>query len=363
MTLRDLWLLVRHYAKWVIVVPLLCGLLAGGFMFVKESSRGESYTAAAALTVTDPSGMLNTANLMNLASAVAQNVVSAAGDAGMTSKVDAATQSIEFTATGVNADEAVRTVNSVAQESADAIQAALMQQSEVYWDSVSETSSSALNADEPFGAGATSADRVAALRSCVFTVSQATGATGSGSSNVVKYAAVGLLGGLFAIGCVLVLIDAVRRPLKTKENVGECTAVPVLAGGATLQDGERLWANVQFASEELVGSVGVVPVSAIDTQQLCEALKMAMQAQWPQVHVVALGGNDLAAAMRAGESAGAVLKCAPLADGMAAAYGARAAQATVVVVRTWKDSQITLCDTLQELQLAGGNVAGIVLVD
>ena len=362
MTLRDLWLIIRHYAKWVVVVPILCALLAGGFMLAKESARGESYTAKATLTVTDPSGLLSSASLSNLANAVAQNIVSLNADASATAKADATTQSIDFTATGASADDAVSTVNAIAYESADAIQVTLAQQGDAYWDSVNEAGSLGA-ASDAFAPGTTSADRVAALKSCVFTVAEASAAAGSGSSNVVKYAVVGLLGGLFAVGCALVLVDAMRRPLKTKDNVRECTDAPVLAQGATPQDGERLWANVQFASEEPVGSVGVVPVSAVDTQQLCGVLKTAMEAQWPQAHVVAIEGGDLAAATRAGDSAGAVLKCAPLADGMAAAYGARAAQATIVVARTWKDSQAALCDTLKELQLAGGNVVGIVLVD
>lgn len=360
MTLRDLWLIIRHYAKWVVVVPILCALLAGGFVFAKESAKGESYTAKATLTVTDPSGLLNAASLSNLSNAIAQNAVSLLADASATAKADAATQSIEFTAVGENAEDAMDAVNAVAYETADAIRAALMQQSEVYGDSVSGVESASVDA---VAQGITSVDRVAALKSCVFTVAEATVASGSGSSDVSKYAAVGLVGGLFVVVCLLAFIDAVRRPLKTKDNVRECTDAPVLAQGATPQDGERLWANVQFASEEPVGSVGVVPVSAVDTQQLCGVLKTAMEAQWPQAHVVAIEGGDLAAATRAGDSAGAVLKCAPLADGMAAAYGARAAQATIVVARTWKDSQAALCDTLKELQLAGGNVVGIVLVD
>lgn len=363
MTLRDLWLMVRHYAKWVVVAPLLCALLAGGFAFTKESVRGESYTAKATLTVTDPSGLLSPASLSNLANAVAQNIVSLHAEAGATAKADATTQAIDFTATGVNAEDAMNAVNTVTHETADAIQTALAQQGEAYWDLVNEARSLGVAAADVSVPGTTSADRVAALKSCVFTVAEATTAAGSGSSNVVKYAIMGLLGGLFAVSCVLVIVDAMRRPLKTKDNVRECTDVPVLAQGDTPQDGERLWANVQFASEELVGSVSVVPVSAIDTQQLCGVLKTAMQAQWPQAHVVAVNGNDLAAATCAGESTGTVLKCAPLADGMAAAYGARAAQATIVVARIWKDSQTALCDTLKELQLAGGNVVGIVLGD
>lgn len=360
MTLRDLWLIIRHYAKWVVVVPILCALLAGGFVFAKESAKGESYTAKATLTVTDPSGLLNAASLSNLSNAIAQNAVSLLADASATAKTDAATQSIEFTAVGENAEDAMDAVNAVAYETADAIRAALMQQSEVYGNSVSGVESASVDA---VAQGITSVDRVAALKSCVFTVAEATVASGSGSSNVSKYAVVGLVGGLFVVVCLLAFIDAVRRPLKTKDNVRECTDAPALAQGATPQDGERLWANVQFASEEPVGSVSVVPVSAVDTQQLCGVLKTAMEAQWPQAHVVAVEGGDLAAAMRAGDSAGAVLKCAPLADGMAAAYGARAAQATIVVARTWKDSQAALCDTLKELQLAGGNVVGIALVD
>lgn len=361
MTLRDLWLVIRHYAKWVVIVPVVCALLAGGLMFAKESAKGESYTAKATLTVTDPSGILNSASLSNLANATAQNVISLNAEANATAKADAATQAIEFAATGSTADDAVKSVNALAYEAADSIREALMQQGEAYWDSVSKASSLGA-ATEGVMPGTTSADRVAALQSCVFTVAEATAASSSGSSGVVKYAIVGLLGGLFVVICILALIDAVRRPLKAGYDVIECTDVAVLAQGETLQDGERLWANVQFASEEPVGSISVVPVSETDTQQLCTVLKAAMQTQWPQAHIVAIGPNDLTAASQKGDTAGAILKCSPLADGMAAAYAAREAKATIVVAHTWKDSQAMLCDTLKELQQAHGNVAGIVLV-
>lgn len=361
MTLRDLWLVVRRYAKWVVIVPVLCALLAGGLMFAKDSAKGESYTAKATLTVTDPSGVLNATSLSNLASAVSQNVVSTSADGDAAVKADSVTQAIEFTATGSTADNAVGNVNALVYEAADSIQTALMQQGEAYWDSVNETDS--LDAPtEGATPSATSADRVAALRSCVFTVAEATTASGSGSSSVIKYATVGLLGGLFAVICALVLVDAIRRPLKTKDDASECTDVPVLAQGETLQDGERLWANVQFASEEPVSSISVVPVSETDTQQLCTVLKTAMQAQWPQAHIVAIEANDLAAASQEGDIAGAILKCSSLTDGMAAAYAARATKATIVVARTWKDTRPMLCDTLKELQQVHGNVAGIVLV-
>lgn len=329
-------------------------------MFARESTQGENYTAKATLTVTDPSGLLSAASLSNLANAVAQSVVSLHGDSDAAARVDAAAQAIDFTATGVDPEDAMGAVNAIAYQAAESIQEVLTQQGEAYWDFVSESGSVSADA---WATGATSADRAAALKSCVFAVVEANTVLESGTSNVAKYAAMGLVAGLFVVLCSLALVDAARRPLKARGDVEECTDAPVLAQGATPQDGERLWANVQFASEEPVGSVGVVPVSAVDTQQLCGVLKTAMEAQWPQAHVVAVEGGDLAAAMRAGDSAGAVLKCAPLADGMAAAYGARAAQATIVVARTWKDSQAALCDTLKELQLAGGNVVGIVLVD
>ena len=179
-------------------------------MFAKESARGESYTAKATLTVTDPSGLLSAASLSNLSNAVAQNIVSLNADASATAKADAATQAIDFTATGANADDAVAAVNAVVYEAADAVQATLMQQGEAYWDSVSGTGSASADA---LAQGATGVDRVAALKSCVLTVTEATAASGNGSSNAANCAAVGLLGGLFVVICALSLVDAVRRPL------------------------------------------------------------------------------------------------------------------------------------------------------
>ena len=30
MTLQDLWLMIKHYSRWVVLVPIICGVLAGG---------------------------------------------------------------------------------------------------------------------------------------------------------------------------------------------------------------------------------------------------------------------------------------------------------------------------------------------
>ena len=53
MTLNDLMLLLRRYIKWVVIIPVLCALLLGGFVAVRDAGREASYSASSSLAVVD----------------------------------------------------------------------------------------------------------------------------------------------------------------------------------------------------------------------------------------------------------------------------------------------------------------------
>lgn len=334
MTLRDLWLIIRHYLKWVIAVPVACALLAGGFMYVSDHLKEQNFTATSTLTVTDPTSLLNTTSLSNLMDALAQNEVDAVTDEATTAtaKSDPTTQSVTFTVTGADEDDAVNAANNIASQTADSIKQALTEQGDEYLSIVGEAAPMSERATQQ--SGATSADRVAALRSCVFTVSEAKTATASGSSGVVKYAAVGFVGGLFLVVCALALMDSVRRPLKGRTDIADVTDLPILAEGADVQAGEHLWANVCFAAGKQPSSVCLLPVSGSDCNSVASSLEKA-----------------------AGDTK--IISCRSLEDDLSGARAAHEAEATVVAVRAWSDKAAGLIDVLSELKLAKANVVGI----
>jgi len=327
-------------------------------MFARESARGESYTAKATLTVTDPSGLLSSASLSNLANAAAQNIVSLNADASATAKADATTQSIDFTATGVNADDAIVAANAIAYEVAESIRETLAQQGDAYWDSVNEAASLGAELPEALVAAPTSADRVAALKSCVLAVTEATTAAGSGSSSAAKYAGVGLIGGLFVVICALAFVDAVRRPIKSRSDIAEVTDFPVLAEGVDSQSGERMWMNILFSAQGPLESVCVLPLSGCERDDVAAMLKSAIAAS-------SSSRNDCDGKLEKNSKSTlpkAVVSSSPSLQTEASGVClARQADATVVVVRAWENTTAELRDTLSELCLANARVAGILL--
>lgn len=100
MTLQDLWLMIKHYSRWVILVPIICGVLAGGAGALLGMVNGSVHTAASTLTVIDPTGLVSSTSLANLVNVFAQDQaeLESGGDSGVTVKteVDSSTQSIKF---------------------------------------------------------------------------------------------------------------------------------------------------------------------------------------------------------------------------------------------------------------------------
>lgn len=362
MTFRDLLLTMRHYLKWVVIVPVLCALIAGGFVLVKNSD-GESYTAVSSLTVTDPTGTLSKDNLSNLTDALANGEAASLPGGGVSVKADSVTQSVTFAAQGETAQDAIDLANEAASETAAALKAVLAEQGDAYWSKVNATSDS--YSSDPFLLsilGTAAADRVAALQSCVFTITEAAGASGGVSGGLAKYALVGLLGGLFSVVCVLVLMDSACRPIKSADDLQEISDLPVLASGTGAAAAERLWANVQFAVGDDIASICLVPVSDQNEQKEFSS-QLARSASEKHSKSKAVSAQQIADGPSLEQVAPVlVVLCDPLDDSVTGAYVANKANATVVLVRCWADRASTVTATLHELRLVKANVVGLALV-
>lgn len=363
MTFHDLLLTMRHYLKWVVIVPVLCALIAGSFLFVK-SSGGESYSATATLTVTDPTGTLNKDNLSNLVNAVA-NGEAANLPGGVSVKADSLTQSVTFTAQGETAQDAMDSANAAVSETVAVLKDVLAEQGNAYWDKANANAISDSYPSDSFllsVLGTAAADRVAALQSCVFTVAEATGASGGVSGDLVKYVIVGLLAGLFATVCILILLDSARRPIKSLDNLKEVADLPVLAYGRGSVAGERLWANVQFATDDDITSICLVPVSAQGSQEsMSEELAHSALEKYPQSKVVAARQIENESALDHAVPV-LVVYCDSINENVKSSYIANKASATVVLVKSWVDGASAVESALNELRLAKANVVGLVLL-
>lgn len=353
MTLQDLWLVIKHYSKWVILVPAICAVLAGGAGALLGVANGAAYTASSTLTVIDPTGLVSSTSLANLVNVFAQDQAELEnnGDNGVTIKaeVDTSTQSIKFQVTAPSEQESMDIANRLADRTADAARSALVEQGAAYMEAVDEMGNQPLAEEGTYiNAGATADERAAALRSCFFSVSSATKAEADGVvSRVVKYLLVGIFGGLFLAICVLALIDSVKRPIKSSKDVEAVADLPVWAVSDNRQVGERLWTNIQFVAKSHIESICLLPVSGGKQTGIKEIISKAVS-EGPS-------GDT-------GNSSIRIEACDSIEESIVGARIAKEASVTIVTAVCWKDSEPTLCGVLEELRLASANVVGIVLL-
>ena len=309
MTLLDLVRLLRRYIGLCIALPLIFALATAGFMLVRGQSA--AYNANAYI-VAGSSAQLSTLN--GTASSAAREYASSNPGYSATAKAETASLTITITATGPDASGAATAANEVANAAVD-------------------------SAKELLGK-----DNVSA------SVQQASEGKRASGSSMLTYILVAILAGLFAAVCIVVAIDAVKRPVKGSADLEAASGLPVL-GELPGDTGERLLANARFASgKQNPHTVLVVPVKEGDPAALAGMLiDRAARSESPE-ETERYGGP-----MR-------VSTCAPLLQGVAAAYQAREMDAVLIACAQWADSRRDVESTVSELILAGANVVGCVLV-
>lgn len=181
-----------------------------------------------------------------------------------------------------------------------------------------------------------------------FSVSSATKVEAGGMVSLfVKYLTIGVLGGLFLVVCSLILVDSVKRPMKSSKDIETVTDLPVWAVSDNRQAGKRLWMNIQFAAKSHIESICLLPVSGGKQMGIKEAISEAMSEE---------PSGDM------GDSSIRIEACDSIEKSIVGARVAKEASVTIVTAVCWKDSEPALCGVLEELQLASANVVGIVLL-
>lgn len=176
--------------------------------------------------------------------------------------------------------------------------------------------------------------------------------------SIPKGLAAGLLVGLVLAACYLVLVDLVKAPIKSREEVQNLSELPVL--GDVGADDDQLFVNLRFRGGKDMRSITVVPLADGD-----EALSVANQlaSSFEKVGfstVCAQVPADAEEPLPAPSVDGVTIYCCePLAAGMGVAIAGHASDAVVLYVREWRDNKRQLAATIQELDLAGANLVGI----
>lgn len=309
MTLIDLLRLMRRYIILVVALPILFAAGAVGYTLLQN--QAVSYSANAYVVAGTATQI---AAINGTASSSAREYTAENQDYTASVKADSASLTVTIAVNGPDENEVVVAANEIAD--------------------VAVKRATRLVIEEPVSAN----------------VQHASISTRLPGTPIRNYVIVAVLAGLFVAICAVVVIDAARRPVKGVTDLAKASGLRVLA---ELPDdtGERLLANVRFASaKSSPRTILVVPVRETDAADFVgTVINDAAQSE------------SLEEAKQHGGMVNASA-CTSLLQGITAAYQAREADAIIVAAAQWDDSRKDVESTVNELLLAGANVAGCVLV-
>lgn len=313
MTISDLLIMFRRRIKIMIVVPIAIVVLVILWSLLVQAT----YTATATFVTNGDlafaQGLANSQAASHSNSEVRVSCTSAS-----------AAKQVVVSATGKNPDVCIETANMVANEAARLYK---------------ESNSSILT-----------------------TVTEATYAVGNESS-VIKNVIMALIAGLFIAGCIVLCIDLIKPPVRSRKDVEDAVGLPVLDEVPSQDGGERLLANLQFRNGERPATVAIVPVGvALSAPVTARELAAALERSDVRVKLVKGSPHARKFQVNVPEDAAIVVSCESLDDGMGAAYIAHSADATIVCASGWKDTKKQLIATVRELELAQANIVGVALL-
>lgn len=184
----------------------------------------------------------------------------------------------------------------------------------------------------------------------------------STSPSIPKTALIALLAGLFVAVCAVVVIDVVKMPIKSRNDIEAASNLPVIGTIPTRDRGERLLANIRFLGDGQPATIAVVPVGLTGGTLTCAELASAFENVGTAV--TRIKGNPHAQSLSAIAlpEIVTIVECAPLSEGMGAVYIARDADVTILCASEWRDSRKALANVVEGLQFAKANIGGVVFI-
>lgn len=368
LTLSDLMKLVVHRWKIVVFIPLLCAILAA---LVLAAGGSNKYTAEAQIVVNDPTGTVSTDILVATVVPIAEQVAAedygeiavsveapAAGGNALQSRI------VVVTAVGSEEAECINAVNDIANRATEKAAEFFAEMDGAY--QLEQMEERSALAELLGGSKEVSAALLSGLllnkdySHCTFIARDSPDAEGV-SSNALKYILASMAIGLFLAICYVAFAAAVKKPIKSKNDIVARFDYPILAWPMGGNEGDRLWANLKFALPDDTACISIIPLREGESAYLFDLLKGA--ASKMNESVVSVSAS-LAGAYRAKDDAASlnVIECQPLAQDASSIYVAREVDSVIVCARLWLDNLDVLADTLDELCFAGAKIAGIVLL-
>lgn len=311
MTILDLMRLIQRHLKLVIALPIIFAVVALAYSFFIQAS----YTATANFITNG-----DLAFAQGLASKEATSYAKSGVQISCSSQ--SSNKQVTISATGSDATQCIEAANTVANNA------------------VSQYKSSS--------------------SSVIATVTEATSAVRN-TPSPLRVAATAFALGLFVAICIVVLIDIAKAPIKSREAAAEAACeLPVLGTGTSVEDGDRILANLQFACGKRPSTIAVVPIGQADSAVvISNELVNALERSSVRTRIVKGSPHARKFKVSVPEDAAVVVCCPPLAAGAGASYIANSSDATVLCVTEWTDSKRQLLATMRELELAKANIAGL----
>lgn len=310
MTILDLMRLIQRHLKLVIALPIIFAVVALAYSFFIQAS----YTATANFITNG-----DLAFAQGLASKEATSYAKSGVQISCSSQ--SSNKQVTISATGSDATQCIEAANTVANNA------------------VSQYKSSS--------------------SSVIATVTEATSAVRN-TPSPLRVAATAFALGLFVAICIVVLIDIAKAPIKSREDAENACELPVLGTGTSVEDGDRILANLQFACGKLPSTIAVVPIGQADSAVvISNELVNALERSSVRTRIVKGSPHARKFKVSVPEDAAVVVCCPPLAAGAGASYIANSSDATVLCVTEWTDSKRQLLATMRELELAKANIAGL----
>ncbi len=312
MALSDLIKLIRHYLKVVVAIPLVCIVLSVLVVLIMPPT----YVAKSVLL---------TSGDVALAGGFAQSEATFYSQDGIevTTSTESSRRMINIEAEGTDYGGCIAAANATVLAAADACRAAS--------NTVTVTTNEATYAE------------VASL-------------------SVPKVAFMALAFGLIVAFCFIVIVDAVKTPIKSKKDIEAVSSLPVIGTIPNRDRGERLLANIRFITDEPPKTIAVVPTGHVGASLTCAEVAIAFEnAGFPasrvqgSAHAQGIGTTALPGIV-------SIIECPPLSEGVGAIYIAREADITILCVREWTDSRKALKSVEDELNFAKANIGGVVFL-
>lgn len=310
MTFSDLLRLLRHYLKIAIAIPIACAVITVVVTLLAPST----YEAKATL-ITDADIALTAGFAQSEAELFSQNGIT------VTSKADTAYRTITIFAEGSDYNGCISAANSAINATADEIRKV--------------NPAFTITTNE-----ATYAERI--------------------SPGLLKLIAIALVLGVFLSICALIVIDAIKKPIKSENDIVTLFDLPIIGRIPNRDRGEKLLANIRFLSEEPLNTIAVIPAGLTGATLTCAELTSVFEHSG--VAVSRTKGNPHAEGFKSAALPGilTIVECPSLSEGIGSVYIAKEADITILCVREWLDSRSSLSNMLDELHLAKANIIGVV---